>query len=384
MRGPSPRKLLSYATRCLRLDRYFQSPGDGRKRPQIPAKDLIWGQVICQVIRECSFLGIQRLVRFAACAQMGLSCKFSDDTLAYFNDRLDPEPTRNALVAMIKLAKRKKVFRDTDSTTPVCSLCRPIKNANHEVIGHNHQMCMISVVGTSVSLPFDNEPYGAGDSEYSAGLRILPRSIKHLGPRFAQYVVADAKFASAEFLNGSQELGLGALVRLKDNVPLLHQAAMARFENTPPHQVHDHDGERVEIWDAEDFDPWEGLRWSTVRVLRYRQHRRDGSVIDAYWLTDMLEKTVGSFALFKLAKSRWEIENQGFNEGKTRHGMRHICRHESNSVLIGWLLLSLALAIERLFRCCHLHRGTHPVRTAADLVVLLWLALGERPRRDSG
>ncbi len=44
-------------------------------------------------------------------------------------------------------------------------------------------------------------------------------------------------------------------------------------------------GDRVELWDADDFDPWDALRWPTVRVLRYRQHHRDGTLIDAYWLT---------------------------------------------------------------------------------------------------
>jgi hypothetical protein len=26
-----------------------------------------------------------------------------------------------------------------------------------------------------------------------------------------------------------------------------------------------------------------------------------------------------------MAKSRWEIENQGFNDAKSRHGLEHIC-----------------------------------------------------------
>ena len=45
-------------------------------------------------------------------------------------------------------------------------------------------------------------------------------------------------------------------------------------------------GDRVEVWDADDFDPWETLDWPTVRVLRYRQHKRDGTVVQAEWLTN--------------------------------------------------------------------------------------------------
>ena len=36
----------------------------------------------------------------------------------------------------------------------------------------------------------------------------------------------------------------------------------------------------------------------------------------------------------------------------------------------------LALTIERLYRVRYLHRGTHPVRPAIDLLLLLQLSLG--------
>ena len=71
-----------------------------------------------------------------------------------------------------------------------------------------------------------------------------------------------------------------------------------------------------------------------------------------------------------MAKSRWEIENQGFNDGKNRYGMEHICHHEPNSILIVWLLILLALVIERLYRLRYLHRGEHGVRSAMESVDL--------------
>jgi predicted small metal-binding protein len=87
-----------------------------------------------------------------------------------------------------------------------------------------------------------------------------------------------------------------------------------------------------------------------ARVFFYRQHKPDGKVVEAYWLTNFPCSTVGPQALFRMAKSRWEIENQGFNDAKSRHGLEHICHHHANSLLIGWLLTMLALTIERLYR----------------------------------
>ena len=76
-----------------------------------------------------------------------------------------------------------------------------------------------------------------------------------------------------------------------------------------------------------------------------------------------------------MAKSRWEIENQGFNDAKNRYGLEHLCHHEAHSLLITWLLVVLAMTIERLYRLRYLHRGTHRLHTAIDLARLLRLTL---------
>jgi hypothetical protein len=78
--------------------------------------------------------------------------------------------------------------------------------------------------------------------------------------------------------------------------------------------------------------PWETLHWSTVRVIRYRQHQPDGSLVQADWLTDFSSRQLSSLSLYHMAKSRWEIENQGFNDAKNRYGFEHICHHHANSV----------------------------------------------------
>jgi hypothetical protein len=76
-----------------------------------------------------------------------------------------------------------------------------------------------------------------------------------------------------------------------------------------------------------------------------------------------------------MAKSRWEIENQGFNEAKNQHQLEHIPHHHDNSLRIEWLLNALALTIERLYRLRYLHRGSHPWLSAIELCRLLWLNL---------
>jgi hypothetical protein len=394
VKGPTPRRLRKYVAKCLGLKSYLDSPGDGRSQARLPASVLVWALLVGQLLRRCSFAGIEALVRSAARPTLGVSRRFGDDSLSYFTERLDPTVTRQAAATALRRAKRNKAFENSrfiglalDGTGAGrcrqrrCQLCRPFRNAAKEIVGYHHQLAMISVVGTGLSLPFDVEPYGPGDSEYSAGQRLVRRAIGHLGPRFADYLVVEGEFARAPFLHEAGDLGLYVVARLKDHLPELFAAAQKRFRRQPPQQVFRQNKDWVEIWDADDFDPWEALRWETVRVMFYRQHKPHGKVVEAYWLTDFPASQVSSRTLYRLAKSRWEIENQGFNDAKNRYGFEHLCHHESNSLLLGWLMTALALTIERLYRIRYLHRGTHPVRQAIALWQLLWLSLS-RPVAD--
>jgi hypothetical protein len=353
--------------------------------------------LIGYILRECSFHAVEALARSRARSRLGLDRSFGDDSLGYFTERLQPAQTRAALVSTIRQAKRNKAFDDTAyigllldgtaagrSAAETCPLCRPRRDASGKTSHYDHRFCLLSVLAGGLSLPCDVEPYGPGDSEYAAGRRLLQRAATALGKRFATHVVVDAGFARAPFLHDAGSLGLRVIAALKDNLPELYGRAQRRFGAQPPHATFQEGEDQVEVWDADDFGPWETLQWASVRVLRYRQRKATGKVHEAYWLTDFPKSRVGSQSLYRLAKSRWDIENHGFNDGKNRYGMEHICHHHQNSLLIEWLLISLALVIERLFRLRYLHRGRHPVQTPAQLLLTLWLDLGVPAKLDSG
>ena len=396
MKGPTPGRIRHYVCQCLRLKGYLQNPGDGRPRAQIPARHLVWSLLIGYVLRECSFHAVEALVCSKARRALQVGRDFGDDALAYFTERLDPEAARHALAAALAQAKRNKAFDNSrfigiavDGTTTArcaaenCRLCRPFKNSKGEIAGYRHHVVMATIVGTGLSLPVDIEPYGPGDSEYAAGQRILRRVVENFGRRFAHYAVVDGEFATAPFLHAADAAGLKVIARLKLNLPELLHAAEARFGHRPPHRIFKNGSDRIEVWDADDFDPWETLDWKTVRVIRYKQHKADGTLVEAYWLTNFSIHHVGSESLYRMAKARWEVENQGFNDAKNRYGFEHITHHHANSLLVCWLLLILALTIERLYRLRHLHRGTHRPHSAMELLRLLWFSLATVPSADT-
>jgi hypothetical protein len=388
VKTPTPHRRLRYVARGLRLKRYLEVPGDGRRLPQIPARAMLWASLLGQILRVSSFHALESLVGSGRRRRLGISRKFGDDALAYFSERLDAAPTRQAGLQIVRQAKRNKAFQNSsfvglalDGTTvgrcrkPQCPLCRPIRDASQQIVGYRHHLVMLSLVGTGLSLPLDVEPYGSGDSEYAAGQRLLRRVLPQLGPRFADYLVVDGEYATAPFLHVADDLGIPVVARLKGNLPELWAAAQKRFSQQAAQFSFGFGKDRIQVWDADDFDPWESLRWPTVRVLYYRQHKPDGTRIEAYWLTNFSLQQVSSRSLFRMAKSRWEIENQGFDEAKNQHELEHIPHHHANSLLLHWLLTALSLTIERLYRLRYLHRGSHRRLSAVELRRLLWLNL---------
>ena len=385
-----------YAARCLRLPGYLESPGEGRQEPRIPARVLLGSLLLGRLLRESSFLAIEAWVRSPARRALSVPPRFGDDSLAYFPERWQAPVTGQALAGALRPAKRNKAFDDpglpgaVDGTTggrrsPQSNpwkWCRPCGQQG-TVFGYRHHLAMSSVVGTGLTLPWDVEPYGPGDSEYAAALRLLRPAVGSLGVRFADYVVADGEYARAPFLPAAGELGLRVLVRLKANLPELLEAAQRRFADPPAPRVFFQDGDRVELGDADDFDPWETLRWKTVRVLRYRPGKPNGELVEAFWLTDFSSRRVGSRELYGLAQTRWEIEKQGFKDAQNRYGLEHLCPHHPNSMLGVWLITLLAMLIERLYRLRHLHRGTPPLRTAIELLRLLRQGLCSVPLTDT-
>jgi hypothetical protein len=175
----------------------------------------------------------------------------------------------------------------------------------------------------------------------------------------------------------SNGAGIKVVARLKDNLPELPQSVERRFSAQPSTRTC-HDGkERIEIWDVVDLAPWEILHWDRdrVRVIRYRQHRSDGCVIQADWLTNFSLREAGNLSLYHIAKSRWEIENRSFNDAKSRYGLGPICHHEQNRILLAWPITFLAPMIERLYRIQYLRRGMHRRHPAGQHCRLLWLSL---------
>src|SRR5260370_2829591 len=92
MNRATPRHLLHYVTRRLRLRRYLKDPGDGRQQPQIPAQALLWALLSGQVLRESRFHAVEALARSPAGRTLSIATPSWDHTLGYSTERPLPVP----------------------------------------------------------------------------------------------------------------------------------------------------------------------------------------------------------------------------------------------------------------------------------------------------
>lgn len=379
-----------YARKSLKLGAWLDSPGDGRVAGVIPAHDLAWALLAGIFLRIGSALGTTRTLTNASQRSTGLTRTFGDDALHYFTERLSVDALRRKLYGLARSAKRMKAFDNAAHiglaidgtgvgrrTERQCPWCLPVRNSDGTVLGHTHKLTAVSIVGVGLPLLLDVEPYGPADSEYGAAQRLLRRAIELLGHSFADYLVVDGGFATAPFLHAATALRIPIIARLKANLPSLLQQAEQRFHLHPPCDRFEEGKDTFELWD-EIFPPWETLDWTSVRVLRYRQTKSDGTVVEAMWLTNIAKSTMGSRSLARAAKARWEIENEGFNVAKNQYHFAVIRHHQGNSMLVQWLLTFLAIDIERLYRIRFLHRGTHPIMESIALWNALWSSLEPR------
>jgi hypothetical protein len=309
----TPRRLWTYLGRRLRLRAYFQAPGDGRRRPAIPASVLLWALLLGQLLREVSYAGVEALVRSPARRALAVPRRFGDDALAYFTERLDPGPTRAALAATLRQAKRNKAFEGSgfigfalDGTgagrhTAAAPLIPAGMPGPPPGARANYAHPVIMGLCPSMS-----NPTGRG-REAAAGQRLLDGPWP-VGRRFG--TTSPTASWPRPFPTGRR---LASAVAAW-NSPRAGAAAQASFAWQPPRLGR----ARTVSCGTRTFDPWATLHWETVRV-RYRRtspwHCRRGVLADR-----LPGAAVSSPTVFRLAKSRggWRIR---LKRGKIAHGL---------------------------------------------------------------
>jgi hypothetical protein len=139
--------------------------------------------------------------------------------------------------------------------------------------------------------------------------------------------------------------------------------SLARLIDLPGHlkemgKVH------YQVWDHEGYTTWpqcahpvrvvRSIETTTVkRQLAKQKAQREKRMPEQtepevttsewVWVTTLPAAAAPTMAVVEMGHARWSIENDSFNELVNRWDGDHVYKHDPQSILIFWLLLSLSL-----------------------------------------
>ena len=370
---------------------------DSRARPRIPASAVGRGVLVMQLSRLGSFHALEqtRPSRFWR-GFLGGALP-SADTMGRVCERMDVSGIRRIQHQLYARLKRGKALRppahglmaavldahETHATRRRCCsgcLVRSIHTARGEEKEYYHRIVCLVLACQDQCFAMDVEPMQAGEDEVRAGMRLVDRAVAEY-PRAFDVVAGDGLYARSDFFNHVKELGKEAIAVLKDEQRDLLQDARSLWASVPP-AVEEAGALRREMWDISGFKTWPQCRHA-VRVIRSRERRRvrrqlDDKVreetSDWVWVTTLTESQAGTAAAVQIGHSRWNIENQGFNELVNRWHADHIYRHHPAAILVLWLMAFLAL---NLFEAFYLRNLKPALRQAYDTMHISRLILTE-------
>ncbi len=234
-----------------------------------------------------------------------------------------------------------------------CAGCmeRVIHTTQGDRTQYYHRHVALQLIGRDFRVLLDAEPQRPGEDEVAAALRLLERVLDTY-PRAFDVVLADALYADSRMFNYLLKRGKDVIAVLKDDRRDLVQDAESLYEQTPPVRSQESRVSR-ESWDIEGFTTWPQVI-QPVRVVRTIERRSIRRQLDKEteqltsewtWVTTLPKTRAATKTVIALGHSRWDVENQGFNEMATRWYADHVYKHHPTALLVLWMLAMICLTV---------------------------------------
>lgn len=340
---------------------------DHRRRPRIPTARVVRGVLVMLLARLGSLNAVAQTRKGGFWSRWLQGPLPSADSLGRVVDLTDADTVRQINHGLYERLKRNKALAGPAESAgliaavvdgheshatyrrccPGCLTRRvPTKDGEREQFYHRH--VTLQLVTRDLCLLLDAEEQRPGEDEVAVAKRLIERAVEQY-PRAFDVVVADALYARGNFFGHVLELGKQVMAVLKDENRDLYKDAMGLFDQTPP-VVRPIQGGRCEEWDIEGFTSWPQCP-VPVRVIRSREYKQVRRQLDQQiepltsewmWVTTLPKTTAPTAAAAHLGRSRWSIENKGFNETSNRWHGDHVYKHQPNAMLVFWLLTIIA------------------------------------------
>lgn len=377
---------------------------DARQDPEVPTSAVFLSVFGMHAVRLGSFNGLEQQLKIPKRWDPWVGpLKPSADTLGYALERFDPEGPRTMLATVARLCKRKKMFQrlypdaywvgaldgieTQKSRNRCCSQCLvrevEVKNKKGEkvkVTEYYHRSVVLQLVGVVPAFPLDEEPLLPGETETTAGLRLLERFHQRM-PRFLDILTADAFYLQAPFTKRALDVGYGLVIILKQEERDLYKDAEGLFPREKSEKVALVNG-TAEVWDVKDLTTWSQLG-RPVRVVRSLEKTLERKRVARKWVEEEVERDWRWAVVFPDAQqppaelirrwghARWDEETRGFGELTQHWHLNHCYRHHPIAMLVCRLILFLAFVLTTVFFTRNLKPELREGRTRLHLAGLL-------------
>ena len=240
-----------------------------------------------------------------------------------------------------------KFFGSNKKSCPGC-----LKNVKGEKTHYFHSGVVMSTVGIGPKLVVGFEMYRPGqdssskdEGELNVGKRLISNVMKS-HKKLIDVVVYDALACNSVWINYCKDLHIDAIVRAKNNNNKSLRLVKKKVNKSDIVDIWKNEKgfEKVEVYESvfsmENVE--ESLRFVKF-AMKYHNKKRSQIMI----VTTCMDMSLNT--LFKIIRSRWDIENSIFNNLKTECGLEHCFVHGGKSVEAVISIIFIASNIMQLF-----------------------------------
>ena len=369
------KKLIRYSNKIFDLFTIIASVTDRRIKSQIPTVKIVAAIIIMHFTNQGSLNNFSQEIAYKR-----LKADIpSVSTIARVADTMDLEEIRGVGMEIYSQARAKKMLSSCHGmwvgvvdgheqiTSPYCK-CKYCKKRTVtrkdgiKDIQYYHEFTAFILAGPKISFILDLEPILPGEGEITSSYRLMERVCKNY-PKAFSVVIGDGLYLKETVFNLLEKHHKHTIAVLKEERRQLFEEANRLSLLSEP-EVYRKKKTYYRVWEHSIEGCWDGYG-KGIRVIAseeatpIRVHLKDGKSFEEklsranwMWVTNLpcSENLAGLKNTVAICHSRWQIENQCFNETVNTWNADHVYRHSANGVIAFLLLLFICVNIFNIFR----------------------------------
>lgn len=379
-------KIVKYTKKVFNIERSLRKLSDGRKNPKYKTNEVILLVLMGFLLRTRSFNNLNNMIKDDDFRKV-VPTKNKLPKIDAIRDTLkviDIKGLRQMLAHGIRKARENKVFeggtidgfviaaidgtQTYNSDKKSCEHCLKAFKKGKVEERNFHSSVVLSTIGNDEKLVVDFEPYRAGvdevtkdEGELTTAKRLIKR-VSENHKKLIDVVVYDAIACNSEWINTCIEAGVDTVVRVKNN----KNDSVREIRK----QVNKYDETSVwtDVNGYENVKVYEGIFnmknvENPIRFIKFLMKRPNGKRSQIMIVTTCTKLSLKT--LFKIIRTRQEIENSIFHNLKTECGLEHCFVHGGNSIEA---VLCLMFAASNFIQLFYHRRIRGSLKTQVELI----------------